>query len=123
MKVLAACLIFSALVWHVVPAEAQDWPTYTPRDPDDLVIRESSEGHFAEIAYDNSHAMSSQEGDFPLEWQGETIIVSIKLGGQDIGGAEIVRVTPPDTLIAVPDYAEVLDGAEPFIFQIMQAMF
>lgn len=106
---LAALLIFLA-----TSAQASD--------PDDLDIRASQEGHFAEIVYDNAAAMTSRSGTHVLTWEGEDFVVNIQLGGQAVGHAEIITVTPPDHLIAVPDYAEVPDG-DVFTIQIMQPMF
>lgn len=105
------------------PVMAQDyWTLIGTNDPDDLEIRASSEGHFAEVVYDNAASLSSQSGRHVLIWRGEEIVVEIEVGGEEVNGAEIIRVTPPEHLLAVPDYAEVPDG-EVFTIQIMQAMF
>ena len=114
---------FLALMISASCAAAQDYVAgYTPADPDDLDIRASSEGHFAEIHYDNAASLTSQSGTHVLMWEGEAFTVDITVGGHEVNGAEILRVTPPDHLIAVPDYAEVPDG-DVFIVQIMRPMF
>lgn len=113
MRLAALLCIFA------FPAFGQGW---TPADPDDLEIRASQDGHFAEIVYDNAAALTSQSGTHVLIWEGEEFTVSIEVGGQDVNGAEILRVTPPPHLIAVPEYAEVPDG-EVFVVQILRPMF
>jgi hypothetical protein len=111
--------IAAVLVCLASPVMAQEWTSYMASDVDDLEIRESSEGHFAEIAYVNSADMLSAPGRHVLMWEGEAIEVSIEI----TPGPEIIRITPPDDLMAVPDYAEVPDDGVPFIIQIMRPMF
>jgi hypothetical protein len=109
----------SFLSLFAFPVMAQDWTAYAPQETDDLEIRESSEGHFAEIAYVNAESMISTPGRRVLMWEGEAIEVFIEI----TPGPEIIRITPPDDLMAVPDYAEVPDDGVPFIIQIMRPMF
>jgi hypothetical protein len=52
-------------------------------------------------------------------WEGEAIVVDIEVRS----GPEIIRITPPDDLMAVPDYAEVPDDGIAFVIQIMRPMF
>ncbi len=115
----------ATLCLFAFPVMAQDFWS-VPRgsdDPDDLEIRASEQSHvFAEIVYDNSAALSSQAGRHVLMWQGEAFTVTIELGGQEVDGAEIIRIETPAHLMALPDYAEVPDG-EVFIVEIVQALF
>lgn len=116
---------FAALLCILAtPVFAQDHATqlYSSTDPDDLVIRESQDGHFAEIYYDNSAAQSSTGGDFVLEWEGEQFAVNIRVGSGEVDFAEVITVVPPDHLLAVPNYQEVPDG-ETFTIVIMRPMF
>jgi hypothetical protein len=112
---LGVTLSLSLFVFPVTAQEA----VYMPQERDDLEIRESSEGHFAEIAYVNEVSQISNSGRHVLMWGGETIIVDIEVRS----GPEIIRITPPNDLMAVPDYAEVPDDGVPFIIQIMRPMF
>jgi hypothetical protein len=96
--------------------------TYTETRPDELVIRESSEGHFAEIWFWNSDSQSSSGGNFTLTWEGEEFAVRIRIGGADVDFAEIITVEPPPHLMAMPDYQEVPDG-EGYVIQIVQGLF
>jgi hypothetical protein len=100
------------------PVMAQE-AVYMPQERDDLEIRESSEGHFAEIAYVNDVSQISNSGRFVLMWEGEAIVVDIEVRS----GPERIRITPPEGFIAIPDYAEVPDDGVPFIIQIMRPMF
>jgi hypothetical protein len=108
--VLAAGMISKAFAQEAV---------YMPQERDDLEIRASSEGHFAEIAYVNEVSQISNSGRFVLMWEGEAIVVDIEVRS----GPEIIRITPPDDLMAVPDYAEVPDDGIAFVIQIMRPMF
>ena len=101
------------------PVMAQEWTSYSPAEVDDLEIRESSEGHFAEIAYVNSADMLSAPGRHVLMWEGEAIEVIIEI----TPGPERITITPPEGFIAIPDYAEVPDDGVPFVIQIALAMF
>ncbi len=92
---------------------------YMPQQHDDLEIRASSQGHFAEIAYVNDVSQISSAGTHVLVWDGVEIVVHI----QTTPGPELITITPPDDLMAVPDYAEVPDDGVPFIIQIMRPMF
>jgi hypothetical protein len=100
------------------PVMAQE-AVYMPQERDDLEIRASSEGHFAEIAYVNDVSQISSSGRFVLMWEGEAIVVDIEVKS----GPEIIRITPPPHLVADPDYAEVPDDGVPFIIQIQRPMY
>jgi hypothetical protein len=100
------------------PVMAQE-AVYMPQERDDLEIRASSEGHFAEISYVNEVSQISNSGRHVLMWEGEAIVVDIEVRS----GPEIIRITPPDDLMAVPDYAEVPDDGVAFVIQIMRPMF
>ncbi len=111
---------FAALFCAVAfPVVAQDWTSYTPAEQDDLEIRESSEGHFAEIAYVNDVSQISTGGTHVLVWEGVEIEVFIEI----TPGPELITITPPDGFMAIPDYAEVPDDGVPFVFQVAIAMF
>lgn len=86
---------------------------------DTLELRESSEGHLAELRYLNSEGRNSNGGTFELEFDGvrveATVIVAV--------GDEILVVRPlDDGLIAIPDRIDVPDGSD-VIVQIVMPMF
>jgi hypothetical protein len=107
-------ILLCLLAFPVMAQEA----VYMPQERDDLEIRESSEGHFAEIAYVNEVSQISDSGRHVLMWEGEAIVVDIEVRS----GPEIVRITPPPHLVADPDYAEVPDDGVPFIIQVMRPL-
>ncbi len=108
----------SLLSLFAFPVMAQE-AVYMPQERDDLEIRESSEGHFAEIAYVNAASQISTGGRRVLIWEGEEIAVDIEI----TPGPEIIRITPPEGFMAIPDYAEVPDDGVAFVIQIALAMF
>jgi hypothetical protein len=110
--------IAAVLVFLASPVMAQE-AVYMPQERDDLEIRESSEGHFAEIAYVNDVSQISNSGRFVLMWEGEAIVVDIEVRS----GPERIRITPPEGFIAIPDYAEVPDDGVAFVIQIARPLF
>ena len=110
MKRLAAVLTLLS-----VPALAQE-TVY--QGGDIITLRESSEGHVAELYYSNAGEQSSNGGVDVVEWNGVRVGFRV-----EVKGDETIRVFPEDeTMIAVPDRADVPDG-EGIVIQIMLPMF
>lgn len=122
-RVGAICACF---VCHM--ASAQPYPAEVTAGGDTIELRDSGEGQMAEVFYSNSAGLSSQNisrrmthetRDGPL-----TIRVTIQVGGKEVNHAEqiTVEVVEPDTVIAFPSEAYVMDG-ETVTIQILRPMF
>jgi hypothetical protein len=120
---LAICTFFGALVFAVVPAGAQEFPSYLPTMEMDVVeLRESSEGHLAELFYANSAMQASSGVDRVLEWNGIQVHVKIIINGH--GMSEVLTVTPLDPAhIAFPSGPIPVRDGEEVVVQIMLPMF
>jgi hypothetical protein len=112
---------------------AQDWGNYPssipPRDPDVLLMRESEEGHLAEVFYSNSASEASNGFNGVMEHtrdDGLTVQAHIRIliGGEDVDYAEIIEVTPvhPQHSAFPAGPIPVMDGEE-IVIQIMLPMF
>ena len=100
----------------VAEAGASSWSN------DALTVRDSSEGHAAEVYYSNSADMDSSPAD-RVETHNDIVLrLRIELG-VDERGRERITVEPQSPgLIAHPPFADVLDG-ESVVIQVMRAMF
>lgn len=129
LPILWACIGIVLAVWSI-PAWGQDYTaTYAPKDPDDLFMRESQEGHLAEVFYSNSASSSSTGVNevFSYERDDGTVIeahVRVRIGGHDVNMAEIIEVTPlhPQHSAFPAGPVNVMDGEE-IVIQIMAPMF
>ena len=122
-SVLAAAGI-GAAVW-TVPAWGQEWlGAYLPKQSDVIEMRESSEGHLAEVFYSNAADSSSSGFRGLLEFGEVQARVIVRIGGEDVQYAEIIEVTPlhPQHMVWPEGPVHVLDGEE-VVIQIMGALF
>lgn len=99
----------------------------TPFIEDQLEIRESTEGHVAEVSFFNSPGQRSETANHTLLWTdsqtGFEFVVEVYIEAIGNGPERVQIVIPSGEYIAVPDYDEVPDSPEPHIFQIMRPMF
>lgn len=99
---------------------AQEYPSDLRAGDDAITLRPSSEGHAAELFYQNSHPPGTSFGRFYVQLGDVKLEVHLVPGVQDY---ERVVITPLDhNVIALPDRADVMDG-EAFIFQLVRPMF
>lgn len=124
MKVLAVCTFFATLVWHVVPATAQEL-SYLPSSlqMDVLRLRESSEGHLAELFYQNSASQASGNVDKVMSYEHPLfglIEVHVEVRINAFGMAEVLTVRPlnPGHMVFPEGPIPVRDGEE-VVVQIM----
>jgi hypothetical protein len=114
-----------AAIWSI-PARAQNFPNigHDVSDPDDLFMRDSEEGHLAEVFYSNSATSSSTGFDGVMEHNGVQVHVSVRIGGDDVQFAEILEVRPlhPQHVVFPEGPVNVLDGEE-IVVQIMTPLF
>lgn len=122
MKVLGLALCL-ALFWATW-ALAQGFPNIpTSAESDSLVIRDSSEGHLAEVEFHNSAASTSGTVDRVFEWGDVRVRVKVEIGSALVDYAEILTVEPlSHEYLAFPPEAHVKDG-DTFVVQIMLPMF
>ncbi len=112
-------------VW-AIPAWPQNFPNigHDISDPDDLLMRDSEEGHLAEVFYSNSATSSSTGFDGVMEHNGIQVHVTVRIGGDDVQFAEIleVRALHPQHVVFPEGPVNVLDGEE-IVVQIMTPLF
>lgn len=91
---------------------------------DTLLMRESPEGHLAEVYYRNSERQSSGGVSRVYQHEGVEAHVEVRIGGADVRYAEIITVTPldPGHVVLPEGPQEVMDGAD-FVFIITLPMF
>ena len=123
-RVLAVCAFFSALVWWIVPAVAQEFPSYLPAMQMDVIeMRESAQGHLAELFYSNSASQASTGADRVLTFDHPTfgpveVHVHVQINGE--GMAEVITVTPLNSQhMAYPVDPQPVEDGEEVVIQIM----
>lgn len=94
------------------PVAAQNFPSVEDYLGGDMLeIRDSADGHWAEVYYANSAERMSGGGTYTFEREGVTVEVTIEIGGPEINYAERCTVRVLDAgLIAIPETIDVIDG-------------
>lgn len=85
---------------------------------DTLEVRDSSEGHAAEVFYENSYSLNSKNQRLVETHNGVEVRITIEMRGS---GPETITVEPLDpNYIAVPWTEDLHDGSS-VVIQIMRA--
>lgn len=121
LGVLGLLALYAGAVTLYLAAPAYSQPSsagHVPSgQPDAIEIRDSSEGHLAEIVYSNSADLTSAAQVLEMSHNGVTVRVRIIVGKDE---TLIVEPQEPD-VIAVPPEIDVPDGAEAVV-QLMRPL-